>query len=160
MIRLATLFWVLLVAATGAAMFTVKYQVQGLDAQLSETRKAQSQEQHEIRMLTAEWAYLNRPDALSEMNRRYLSLVPIATRQLQVAIADLPMRAPPAPGGDVAVAAAGPAPSPSARPAVVPTAAPIPAVAAASPAHIVPIPPARRPDKTLDALFARILASR
>ena len=40
----------------------------------------------------AEWAYLNRPDALAQMNQRYLSLAPIATKQLIANIADIPMR--------------------------------------------------------------------
>jgi hypothetical protein len=157
MIRLATLFWVLLVSATGAAMFTVKYQVQALDTALTEARKAASQEQREIRMLTAEWAYLNRPDALSEMNQRYLSLVPIATKQLQVAIDEIPLRPPSAPAGEVAVAAASPAPA-GARPApIVPVAvAATPNVAAGAP-RVEPISPAHRPD-SLDALFARIAA--
>jgi hypothetical protein len=147
MIRLASLFWLLLVAGTGAAMFTVSYQVQGLDDALAQTRKAELEEQHEIRMLTAEWAYLNRPDALAEMNQRYLSLGPIATKQLRTAIADIPLRPPTAP--DIAVAGVPPPTAP---------AAPAMAVAVAPP-RVEPIP-TTPPGETLDALFARIAETR
>jgi hypothetical protein len=142
MIRLATLFWLLLVSATGAVMFTVKYQVQALDDALAQTRNAAAQEQHEIRMLTAEWAYLNRPDTLAAMNQRYLSLGPIATRQLQTAIADIPLRPPPAApaAAEVAAAVAAPWPDAPSAPSTVPRVEPIP------------------PPPTLDSLFARIAA--
>ena len=114
MSRLSTLFWLLLVSAAGFAMFAVKYEVQALDDELTRTRKAAAAEEHEIRVLDAEWAYLTRPDTLEDMNRRFLSLGPIATNQLRTGVADLPMRpVPPAPVDPApdAVAAAAEAPS-------------------------------------------------
>ena len=59
-----------------------------------------------IRVLDAEWAYLNRPDALAQMNQRFLSLTPIATKQLQTSLTDIPMRPAPPPQ---------PAPAPARR---------------------------------------------
>ncbi len=108
MIKLATLFWLVLVTATGLAMFAVKYQVQALDDRLSDTKKAVTAQDREFRVLSAEWAYLNRPAALADMNRRFLSLAPIATKQLHSGVADIAMRPPPAPLPEpvVAVAAA------------------------------------------------------
>ncbi len=97
MIKLATLFWLVLVTATGLAMFAVKYQVQALDDRLSDTKKAVTAQDREFRVLNAEWAYLNRPAALADMNRRFLSLAPIATKQLHSGVADIAMRPPPAP---------------------------------------------------------------
>jgi len=95
MIRLASVFWVLLVSATALATFGVKYEVQALDDRLVAAKKASASETREMRVLDAEWAYLNRPDTLAAMNQRFLSLAPITRRQLGTAIADIPMRPPP-----------------------------------------------------------------
>ena len=44
-------------------------------------------------MLTAEWTYLNQPERLAELNRRFLQLAPVAAKQLQPRIEDMPLRA-------------------------------------------------------------------
>ena len=98
MIRVGTLFWLVLVSATGFAMFGVKYQVQALEEELARTKRATAAEEHEIRVLDAEWAYLTRPETLEGMNRQFLSLAPISTKQLHTTAADIPLRpVPPAP---------------------------------------------------------------
>jgi cell division protein FtsL len=121
MIRLRTLFWLLLVSATSFAMFGVKYQVQALEDELARINRATAAGEHEIRVLDAEWAYLTRPESLEAMNRQFLSLVPISTKQLRTTVADIPMRPPlpavPAPvEAATMVAAAEPAATPSAAP--------------------------------------------
>ena len=93
MIKLGTLFWLVLVSMTGFAMFAVKYGVQSLEDELNRTKKATIAEEHAIRADEAEWAYLTRPETLDEMNRRHLSLGPIATKQLRIALSDIPLRA-------------------------------------------------------------------
>jgi hypothetical protein len=95
MIKLGTLFWFVLVSMTGFAMFAVKYGVQSLEDELNRTKKATIAEEHAIRADEAEWAYLTRPESLDEMNRRHLSLGPIATKQLRIALSDIPLRAAP-----------------------------------------------------------------
>ena len=136
MIRLGTLFWLVLVSATGFAMFGVKYQVQALEDELARTNRATASEEHELRVLDAEWAYLTRPATLESMNRQFLSLGPIATKQLHTTAADIPLRPPPPaqplPPGEPAavVAAAEPAPAVSTAPNApegVPVRAPEPA---------------------------------
>jgi hypothetical protein len=98
MIKVGTLFWLVLVSATGFAMFGVKYQVQALEDELARTKRATMAEEHEIRVLDAEWAYLTRPETLEAMNRQFLSLTPISTKQLHSTAADIPLRpVPPAP---------------------------------------------------------------
>ena len=111
MIRLSSVFWLLLVSATALTTFAVKYEVQALADQLTDAKKATASESREMRVLDAEWAYLNRPDMLAAMNQRFLSLVPITRKQLQTAIADIPMRPVPVP-----VPAAPQAPVPPAGP--------------------------------------------
>jgi hypothetical protein len=121
MIRLGTLFWLVLVSATGFAMFGVKYQVQALEDELARTNRSTAAEEHELRVLEAEWAYLTRPTTLEAMNRQFLSLGPIATKQLHTTAADIPLRPPPPP----------PEPPPAEPPAVVASAEPAPAASAA-----------------------------
>ncbi len=182
MIRLATLFWLVLVSATGFVMFGVKYQVQALDDELTRTRRAAAAEEHETRVLDAEWAYLTRPEILEDMNRRFLSLGPIATRQLRTTATDIPMR--PAPPPPVEVAAAPEASPPEDRAPVVPVSlekaaapaeTPSPAAEPAAPAQPAqaqaPAKPAlakvaakreapqHRP-KSLDDLFTQVSAAR
>jgi hypothetical protein len=98
MIRLSTLFWLVVVSTAGFTMFAVKYEVQGLADELTRTGNQADDIERDIRVLDAEWAYLNRPDALAQMNQRLLSLAPIATKQLRTSLTDIPMRpAPPPP---------------------------------------------------------------
>lgn len=92
MIKLSALFWLVLVSMAGFAMFAVKYGVQSLEDELNRTKKAIIAEEHAIRADEAEWAYLTRPETLDEMNRRHLSLGPIATKQLRFAVSDIPLR--------------------------------------------------------------------
>jgi hypothetical protein len=140
-IRLGTLFWLVLVSATGFAMFGVKYQVQALEDELARTNRAAASEEHELRVLEAEWAYLTRPETLEAMNRRFLSLGPIATKQLHITATDIPLRPPPAPTAPpveppAVVASAEPAPAGSAAPSApegVPVSQPAPPETAAEP---------------------------
>jgi len=123
MIKVGTLFWLVLVSATGFAMFGIKYQVQALEDDLARTKRATTAEEHEVRVLDAEWAYLTRPETLEGMNRKFLSLAPISTKQLHTTVADIPLRPPP----------------PAALPPSVPEEAAVVAVAE------IPIPPAAPP---------------
>ena len=156
MIRVATLFWLVLVSATGFAMFGVKYQVQALEDELGRTKRATTAEEHEIRVLDAEWAYLTRPEMLDAMNRRFLSLSPIATKQLHTTAADIPMRpVPPAPVEAAAMVAAAEPPPPTGAspnsPEGVPTltAALIPVTATSEP------PPTQSALRAMPALLER-----
>jgi hypothetical protein len=129
MIRLGALFWLMLVVATGFVTFKVKYAVQDIEDELNRVKKQTVAEQQEIRVLTAEWTYLNQPERLAELNRRFLQLAPVGTKQLQQKIDDIPYRPlpppPPIPEPDIVVAAA---PEPPAPPA--PRLEPAPALSA------------------------------
>jgi hypothetical protein len=125
MIRLGALFWLLLVVSAGFVTFKVKYAVQDIEDELSRVRKQTVAEQQEIRVLNAEWTYLNQPERLAELNRRFLQLSPIGAKQLQQKVEDIPLRPlpPPSAAPDILVAQADPAPAaipapPTAAPAV------------------------------------------
>jgi hypothetical protein len=124
-IKLSTMFWLVLVLVTGFGMFGVKYAVQSLEDDLNRIKKATIAEEHAIRTNEAEWAYLTRPETLDEMNRHHLSLGPIATKQLRVTVIDIPLRPQPP-----VVADASPADAPASESGVSPPVAPI---AAANP---------------------------
>jgi hypothetical protein len=184
MIRLSTVFWLVLVFVTGFAMFAVKYAVQSQEDELNRIKRATIAEEHAIRTNEAEWAYLTRPDTLDQMNRRYLSLGPIATKQFRVTLNDIPLRSqiaapvepppaaePAAESKPAAVPAADNRPSAAPAEPAAPAAPTTPAepgkparaadVAKPAPAKaaVKPVMPARRPT-SLDELIAQVAASR
>ena len=168
MTRLGIVFWLLLVLASGFTTFKVKYAVQDIEDELSRVRRQTIAEQQEIRVLTAEWTYLNQPERLAELNRRFLGLAPIGTKQLQQRIEDIPLRPPPAPPDVVIGADVGP--GPAAAPAVAATLTVMPATITAVPAKTVSSEPAKaapaaaagssQQPGSLDALIAQITDAR
>jgi hypothetical protein len=144
MIRLASLFWLALVCATGFATFKVKYAVQDIEEELNRVRKQTVIEHQEIHLLRAEWTTLNQPERLADLNRRILSLAAMAPKQLQHTVEDVPLRPIPAPP-DTLIAAA---PVVPAAPAVPEPAEPQLAASEAPPA---------RPEKPLAAIAAALM---
>jgi cell division protein FtsL len=106
MIRLSTIVWALLVAASGYAMFEVKYEVVQLEDELARTNRQIASGQEQIRVLNAEWSFLNQPARLDQLAKRFLTLAPIGTSQVG-RLDTLPWRPPTPPA---AVAAAAPPP--------------------------------------------------
>ena len=111
MIRLASLFWLALVVATGFATFKVKYAVQDIEEELNKVRKQTIAEQQQIHVLRAEWTSLNQPERLAELNRRFLSLAAVVPKQLQHKIEDIPLRPVPEPAEPVIASASTPEPA-------------------------------------------------
>jgi hypothetical protein len=144
MIRLASLFWLALVCATGFATFKVKYAVQDIEEELNRVRKQTVIEHQEIHLLRAEWTTLNQPERLADLNRRILSLAAMAPKQLQHTVEDVPLRPIPAPP-DALIAAA---PAVPAAPAIPEPAEPQLAASEAPPA---------RPEKPLAAIAAALM---
>ena len=134
MIRLASLFWLALVAVTGFATFKVKYAVQDIEDELNKVRRHTVAEQQEIHILRAEWTSLNQPERLSDLNRRLLSLAALAPKQLQRKIEDIPLRPAPEPAEPLISAAPEPtAPQPAAADVHAPADTVTPVAAAAAP---------------------------
>lgn len=76
------IFWLVVVLIAGAAMFNLKFRVQTLEAELAQLNRALLADQEAMHVLAAEWSYLNRPERLARLNRRYLRLRPVAAHQL------------------------------------------------------------------------------
>jgi len=89
--RLSLPVWLVLVIAAGFCMFQIKFAVQELEHQLGQTNRDISRAQEQIRVLKAEWSYLNEPGRLSELNRRHLGLAPVSAKQMEN-LAALPPR--------------------------------------------------------------------
>jgi len=152
-------FWIAVAFAAGVGNYAVKQMVQGLDDDLTNVRKKIVAEQKQIHDLTAEWTYLNQPELLADLNRRYLGLVPIAPKQERGGIDEIAMRAaPPIPPGvremPGGVTVSMPTP---------PTKLAATAVPASTSAPAAPAPP-QTADKTkpisLDTLFEQAAGSR
>lgn len=90
-LRQTTLLLLILAAGLASVMFAVKYEVQGLEAELTRLNREIETEQRSIHVLRAEWSYLSNPDRLHQLSQRYLSLQPTAPDQLG-SFSSLPLR--------------------------------------------------------------------
>jgi len=94
MIRFGTALWLLLVAASGYAMFEIKYAVMKLEDELAGVSRQIVTSRESTRVLGAEWSFLNQPDRLDRLAKRYLSLKPIATAQNSISSAGIFRKSP------------------------------------------------------------------
>jgi len=97
MISRAALLWMLLALGAGLGLFVVKYEVQAMEERLVAINRQTVEDIESLRVLKAEWSYLNQPARLERLARRLLDLKPVAADQ-SVSIAQIPMR--PEIGGD------------------------------------------------------------
>ncbi len=129
--------WLALSIMVGVAMFLVKYKVQALEDEVVQTREDVVRDRNAIRVLEAEWTYLNDPERLRRLSAQHLSFGPPVPQNV-TDIAGLPMRATP-----------GAAPEAGSAPAT--TAAPPPAPAKAKPSGPTVTAEAAPADGTLTA---------
>lgn len=96
MIRQTTLLALLLAAALSVVLFVVKYQVKDLETELTGLDTSILDQEREIHVLRAEWAYLNDPDRLRTLATQYLHMQPIAPSQIETfdQLADRPADGP------------------------------------------------------------------
>lgn len=82
MIRPSTVLWSAAVIVVGYAMFQVKYEVMQQKRELAHINRQIADSREAIRVLRAEWSFLNQPARLGLLSKRYLNLVPIEAAQL------------------------------------------------------------------------------
>lgn len=103
MIRTGSILCLSLVALSAGALFNVSYQVEDLLRQKSRLTRAIASEHESIRVLQAEWAFLNRPERIEALARKHLAMQPalaeqtLSDSQLAARLAALPAPVPPAP---------------------------------------------------------------
>ncbi|MBI1776968.1 MAG: hypothetical protein HYR63_16645 [Proteobacteria bacterium] len=136
MIRRSTLIWLTLAALLGFGLYQIKYEVQSQEERFTRINKQIVENQEAIQVLTAEWSFLNRPDRLAEMARRYLEMSPVVPAQF-AQIANLPDRE------AMAAAAVLAASAPAAKP--IPARAAMAANSATVPAAKTQLAPQPRP---------------
>ena len=89
--RPAQLVWIPLVVGVGVSMFLLKYKVQALEDVLIAKQAQVVRDRGAIRVLEAEWTYLNDPERLRELSAQYLGFgVPAVVNIAD--IGSLPMR--------------------------------------------------------------------
>ena len=86
--------WVWLIAGAAGVLFHVSYDVTSLEDDLSALNRDIVREQEAIRVLRAEWSYLNQPERLRNLAEELTNLVPIAPAQVIESATVLPMPLP------------------------------------------------------------------
>lgn len=114
-----TLIAILASAVIGIALFALKYQVRDLENELTGINRQIIAHREAIHVLNAEWSYLNEPERLTALSKRFLQLQPTTSDRIG-SFASLPMAvdgAPAVPAVASAPAAAGKHPvAPGKRP--------------------------------------------
>src|SRR5512139_2518833 len=119
MIRIGTIVWFVVLAMLGVGLFQVKYAVQSKERDLRKVNRQIAADHEAMRVLEAEWSYLNDPVRLADLTRRHTDLAPVMASQIATfdslaprpagtddmtpglpPLAAAPEAAPPAIGGD------------------------------------------------------------
>lgn len=168
MIRIGTIAWFVVLALLGVGLFQVKYAVQAKERELRSVNKQITADRQILRVLEAEWSYLNDPVRLADLTRRHTDLAPAMANQI-ARFDDLRARpVEPAPGAPLMVEgqqqiAPVPASATVTQSAAVPEAAALPAEAdtvfqtssgAASPSASQPAAEPVDEDATIRAILA------
>lgn len=90
--RPTTLILFALSIVAGGVLFGVAFEVSALEDRLIVLNEEITRDRDAIHVLRAEWSYLNQPERLEGLSRRYLELQPLEGDQFSV-FAALPLRA-------------------------------------------------------------------
>lgn len=74
MMRAVGAIWLVLIAALVTGLFQFKQEVQILERRLTAIDRTAAADRRAIKVLEAEWTYLNRPERLARLAKRYLRL--------------------------------------------------------------------------------------
>ena len=91
MIRFIGTIGVGLLALVCFALYNGVYRVKAQERALAELQTSLAREAEAIRVLKAEWSYLNQPERLQSLARRHLSLAPTGASQITI-LASLPLK--------------------------------------------------------------------
>ncbi|WP_374307153.1 hypothetical protein [Dongia sp.] len=82
MIRIGTIVWFVVLAMLGVGLFQVKYAVQSKERELRKVNRQIAADHEAMRVLEAEWSYLNDPVRLADLTRRHTDLAPVMASQI------------------------------------------------------------------------------
>jgi hypothetical protein len=96
MIRIGTIVWFVVLALLGVGLFQVKYAVQAKERELRKINRQIAADHEAMRVLEAEWSYLNDPVRLADLTRRHTDLTPVMASQIATfdSLAPRPANAP------------------------------------------------------------------
>ncbi len=138
MIRIGTIVWFVVLALLGVGLFQVKYAVQAKERELRKVNRQIAADRDAMRVLEAEWSFLNDPVRLADLTRRHTDLAPVMASQ----IATFESLAPrPAQNNETAPSAPPIASAPEGEVVATPVAAKVAAPAAVTPAAVAPAEP-------------------
>ena len=80
--KISTVLWMVLLVFAFSGLYAVKYKVRSVKAEVTTAEKQLFDEQRNLHVLTAEWAYLNRPERLKALSAKYLDIKPIKGQQI------------------------------------------------------------------------------
>jgi hypothetical protein len=83
---------IILVLIAFGGLFYMKFTVEEKEQQLSAMKAEYLADQKALRVLKAEWAYLNSPEYLQTMAEKYLMLKPIGSKQVVAWFEEVPNR--------------------------------------------------------------------
>lgn len=89
-LKLSSITALLLALLAGGALFWVSQQVQQAEREQRKLQQVAIQEQEAIRVLNAEWDYLNRPDRLEQLAEVYLKMEPAKADDLLQNVSAIP----------------------------------------------------------------------
>lgn len=92
MSRRWTLYGVMMVIVMAGGLYQLKHAVEAKDQIVQQLHQNYLEDQRAIRVLKAEWAYLNSPIYLQELAGRHLRLRPTAPSQILRSPSVIPMR--------------------------------------------------------------------
>ncbi|MDB5367692.1 MAG: hypothetical protein JWM77_3619, partial [Rhodospirillales bacterium] len=93
MIRLSTFVGLALASVAAGLVMHVSYRVQRTEQYLAKLEREIVREQDQIRVLDAEWSYLNDPARIEALARRHLMLAPMSAKKI-VSLEAIPLRDP------------------------------------------------------------------
>lgn len=93
MSRRWTIYGIFLAVVMAAGLYQLKHEVEAKDQIVQQLHQNYVEDQRAIRVLKAEWAYLNSPAHLQELAGRHLRLKPTSPSQVLRSPGAIPLRA-------------------------------------------------------------------
>ena len=85
MIKQRYLLFFILLGISVFGLFQIKFKVQNLNRELAEIKQQLEHEKSSIHILKAEWAYLNQPERLNRLSKKFLDLKELRSEQIMLA---------------------------------------------------------------------------
>lgn len=90
MIRMLNIVLVVAVVALSIGLYDIKYRAEAAEKRARQAERDIASEQEGIRVLRAEWSYLNQPERVQELAQRYTKLEALKASQIG-SFSDVPM---------------------------------------------------------------------